>query len=43
MVTMTKSSTVMTTGGKGLGKAVGQKVLGFEKRNAPLEIQSRTN
>jgi hypothetical protein len=39
---MRKSSTVMTTG-KGVGKAVGQEVLGFEKRNAPLEIQSRTN
>jgi hypothetical protein len=34
------SSEVMNSG-KVLGKAVGQEVLSFQRRNAPLEISSR--
>jgi hypothetical protein len=40
MVTMTLSSALMATG-KRLGKAVGQEVISFQRRDAPLDIQSR--
>jgi hypothetical protein len=41
VVTMTMSNAMMSSG-KRLGiNVVGQEVLGFERRNAPLEIQSR--
>jgi hypothetical protein len=42
MVTMMLSSAVMPSG-KILGKAVGQEVLLFQRRDAPLEISSRMN
>jgi hypothetical protein len=40
VVTLTLSGEIMTTG-KVLGKAVGQEVLSFQRRDAPLEIQPR--
>jgi hypothetical protein len=42
MVTMTLSSALMPSG-KVLGKAVGQEVLSFLRRDAPLEISPRMN
>jgi hypothetical protein len=40
MAVMALSSEMVTTG-KILGKAVGQEVLSFQRRDAPLEIQPR--
>jgi hypothetical protein len=40
MAVITMSSEMMTTG-KRLGKAVGQEMLSFQRRDAPLEIQTR--
>jgi hypothetical protein len=40
MAVTTLSSEMMTTGER-LGKAVGQEVLSFQRRDAPLEIQPR--
>jgi hypothetical protein len=39
MAVITMSSEMMTTG-KRLGKTVGQEVLSFQRRDAPLEIQT---